>query len=194
MHEALSFVNNANQNGSPLSNNYPSTMLWLNLDTSLSIESFLLHLLEFIDLPSTAIVFIVQLLEIVHIVFTLVALCFTSFTLCLCTSSYSRSSLCWYLVSFFVCLLAFLTGLAVILLIVVWQSSGLPTLSNQFGDQYYLDRSLNWCFWLAVGINSAVLFSSLLILLYILIRMILIYIRNKTGAKSSAWVTLISFF
>lgn len=189
MHESLSLVDRSTN--ASTSNNFPTTMLWLNLDSTLAIESFLIHLLAFIDLPTTAIVFVVQLLEIVHIIFTLVALCFTSFTLCLCTSSRSKSSLCWYLVSFFMCLIAFLTGLGVIVLVVVWQSSSLPTLTNQFGDQYFLERSLNWCFWLAVGINSAVLFSSLLILLYILLRMILMYIRSRTVSKTtSTWVSL----
>lgn len=191
MHENLSLVDRATNLS--LANNYPTTMLWLNLDSTLAVESFLINLLAFIDLPTTAIVFVVQLLEIVHIVFTLVSLSFTSFTLCLCTSSRSKSSLCWYLVSFFMCLIAFLTGLGVIVLVVVWQTSELPILTNQFGDQYFLERSLNWCFWLAVGINSAVLFSSLLILLYILLRMILIYIRSRTVAKTSTWVNKFYF-
>ena len=192
MHEELAFMDaptSKNTTSPLLSNHYPSTLLWLNLDSSMSIESFLIHLLAFVDLPSSAIIFVVQLLEIAHIVFTLVALCFTSFTLCLCTSSYSKSSLCWYLVSFFMCLIAFMSGLGVIVLIIVWQASNLPALANQFGDEYFLDRSFNWCFWLAVGIDSALLLASLLILLYILLRIILIYIRNRTIAKTnSTWV------
>lgn len=164
------------------SNNFPQSMLWLDTD-SVSMESFLIQLLHFIELTTTNI-FTVQILEILHIIFTLITLCFTSFTLCLCTSH--KSSLCWYLVSFFMCLISFLTGLAVIVLIVVWQTSTLPNIKNQFGDDYYLERSFNWCFWLAVGINSAILLASLLILLYILIRTILLYVRNKANKAALA--------
>jgi hypothetical protein len=66
-------------------NMYPQTMLWLSGDVNNYYQSFLIKLLQFIDLKGS-LVFLIQVLEIVHIIFVFLTLSFTSYTLCLCSN------------------------------------------------------------------------------------------------------------
>lgn len=150
------------------------SLLWLNSDSSISFQAFLVNFLSFIEI-SSANIFTIQILEILHLIFTFLTFCSTSFTLCLCSKN--RTSICWYLVCYFLCLVSFLTGLAVIIIIIVWQTSSLPSL---VGTQAFLmSKSFNWCFWTAVGINSSLFSASFLIFCYILIGSILNYNKHK---------------
>jgi hypothetical protein len=66
-------------------NMYPQTMLWLNGDVNNYYQSFLIKLLQFIDLKGSY-VFLIQILEIVHLIFAFLTVTFTSYTLCLCAN------------------------------------------------------------------------------------------------------------
>lgn len=153
-----------------ITNNY--SMLWLNSGA----DSFLVEYLSFIELSSSNI-FIIQILEIIHLIFTALAFSSTAFTLCMCSKK--RTGLCWYLICYFLCLISFLTGLAVIILIIVWQVSPLPALLVSQGFTITKSKLFSWCFWTAVGINASLFFASLLILCYIIIGSIMSYNKRK---------------
>ena len=110
-------LRDASTPGVTYNNSYPYSMLWLNADINKPNDAFLVKFSQFIDL-TTSNLFIVEILEILHLVFIFFAFCFTSFTVCLC----SPRSFCWYLVCLLLSLLAFLLGAAVIGLLVYWDT------------------------------------------------------------------------
>lgn len=154
-----------------------NSMLWLNSDSSNGgFQSFLVNFLSFIEL-SSANIFTVQILEIIYLIFTFLTFSASSLTLCLCSKN--RTSLCWYLICYFLCLISFLTGLAVIIIIIVWQTTSLPSLEGT--QAFIMSKSFNWCFWTSVGINSSLFFASFLILCYIIVSSILSYNNRKNS-------------
>ncbi|CAF0819532.1 unnamed protein product [Brachionus calyciflorus] len=163
-------------------NSYPASMLWISSDLNNQIQSFVLKLLDFIQLQNVNI-FTIQILEILHLIFTFLTMCFTSFTLCLCTTH--KSSLCWYLVCFLLSLIAFFSGLVVLILIVIWQTNPLINLVDSIGNRLFMNKSYGWCFWISVGTNTAILISSILILLYILISTIILFKFDKEKKRRS---------
>jgi hypothetical protein len=154
-------------------NAYPRSMLWLNSDINNEAYSFLNKFLKFIDLKSASL-FTVQILEILHLIFTFFSFAFTSFTLCLCTSH--KQSISWYLVSFFMSVISFLAGIAVIILIYIWiRNSG-----SIFSDNSIeFKMTYNWCFWSAVGINGMICLAAFLILMFVLVASIIYYKNVK---------------
>lgn len=163
-------------------NNFPQSKLWLNADINNIIESFLIKFLTFINWKNSYL-FCWQILEIIHLIFTFLTFCLTSFTLCLCTNH--KSSLCWYLVSFFICLISHLTGLSVIIIMIYCQMNNAPYLVDNQMNKQILVKTYNWCFWAAVGINSSLMFACFLILLYILIATFYLYRKNKYIKKKT---------
>jgi hypothetical protein len=178
MHQELEFYDLNSYSSSR--NSYPQTMLWLNIDANSAIQSFLIRFSQYINIKSVYL-FVIQILEIMHLVFTFLTLCFTSFTLCLCSNK--SSSLCWYFVCFFMSMISLLSGASVCLLIYSWQMSPSPQLRNINGHTVKMVKSLNWCFWVAVGLNASIVLASLLILVYIIAVSILISIRRNKKYK-----------
>lgn len=66
-------------------NTYPHSMQWLNADVNDFHQSFLVKLLQYIGLKSSFL-FLMQILEILQMIFLFLTLVFTSYTLCLCTN------------------------------------------------------------------------------------------------------------
>ena len=150
------------------------SMLWLNADVP--SQSFLALFMNFIKLYFSNI-FIVQVIEILHVIFTFLSFCFTSLTLCLCSKH--KTSLCWFLVCYFVTLVSFATGLTVIILIITWQMIPISTLVSSQTNSLSVTKAFNWCFWASVGINASILFASFLILSFILFSSIRFYKQKK---------------
>lgn len=162
-------------------NMYPQSMLWLNADLNDKSETFLMKLLQFINLKSYDL-FIVQILEIIHLIFIFLTFCFQSYTLCLCSDH--KSSLCWYLVCLFLCIITFLTGLSSIILIVMWQMM-LGPFVNIGSSLISVQKTFSWCFWVAVGINSSIFLAAILILLYLIITTVILYKQSKERKNKS---------
>lgn len=178
MHQELEFKDNST--GLIYRNFFPRSTHWISSDFDNQIQSFVIKLLQFLKLQNVNI-FTIQILEILHLVFTFLTMCFTSFTLCLCTTH--KSSLCWYFVCFLLSLIAFFAGLVVLILVVVWQRELLPNLFDQAGNQLVLIKSFDWCFWISVGSLFGIILSAFLILLYILISTIIIFNKDKAVKK-----------
>jgi hypothetical protein len=157
-------------------NAYPQSMLWLNSDVNNFQQSFLIKLLQFIDLKQSY-VFMIQILEILHFIFSFLTVSFTSYTLCLCTGH--KSSLCWYFACCFLCIIAFSLGTAVLILIILWPLGENLILKTQFFEEYKLVKTFGWCFWYSVGINSIMCLAVVLILIYLIISSITIYQHNR---------------
>ena len=155
-------------------NAYPQSMLWLNADANDVNSAFLLKLTQFIDL-AMANLSVVQILEIVHLIFTFLAFCFTAFTLCLCESS----AFCWHLLCLLFSLLSFLLGASVIGLLVYWDTfatSHVNLLDSQMKGASLI-KDYNWCFWAAVGVNATLLLACILILVYVFVAVCIIYLK-----------------
>lgn len=148
-----------------VSNTFPLSMLWLGAEST-GMQAFLAKFSQFINLK-TANLFTIQILEIMHLIFTVLALAFTAFTLCLCASR--KSALCWYLVCFFLSSVSFLNGLAVIVLVLLWQSSLFQDFKFQLTENQYTYKTLGWSFWVAVGAIASIFFAALHTLIYIFI-------------------------
>ncbi|RNA18319.1 hypothetical protein BpHYR1_039040 [Brachionus plicatilis] len=178
MHQELEIRDNGT--GLVYRNFFPLSTHWISSDFDNQIQSFVIKLLQFLELQNVNI-FTIQILEILHLIFTFLTLCFTSFTLCLCTTH--KSSLCWYLVCFLLNLIAFIAGLVVLILVVVWQRVPLSNLLDQSDNQIVLVKSLDWCFWLSVGSLSGIIIAAFLILLYILISTVILFNQDKAVKK-----------
>jgi hypothetical protein len=174
MNQDLELVDN---NSNHFKNSFPQSMLWLNGD-----DSFLEMFIKFINLKMSNL-FIIQTLEILHLIFTFLTFTFTSFTVCLTSNSNANKSLCWYFVCFIMALVAFLSGLAVIILIIIWQTLNTPLLRDEMGRRIIVKKDFGWTFWTSVGILSLILLASSLILLHILIESLIYYFRCKKIAK-----------
>lgn len=178
MHQELEFKDIIT--GLVYRNFFPLSTNWISSDLDNQIQSFVIKLLQFLELQNVNI-FTIQILEILHLVFTFLTMCFTSFTLCLCTTH--KSSLCWYFVCFLLSLIAFITGLVVLILLVVWQRVLSPNLLDPSSNKIVLIKSFDWCFWLAAGSLLGILIAAFLILLYILISIIIIFNQDKALKK-----------
>jgi hypothetical protein len=145
-------------------NTYPlsQTMVWFNIDPNGINESFLYMFIQFMNIKNSHL-FTIQILEIIHFIFTFLSLCFTSVTLCLCSKK--NSPLCWYTVCFFMNIVSLAMGLTVIILLALWQRSN----KSIFLNYYQIVKTLGWSFWLAVGINSTIVAAGFTIILYIII-------------------------
>jgi hypothetical protein len=174
MNQDLELVDN---NSNRFKNSYPQSMLWLNSD-----DSFLERFIKFINIKMSNL-FIIQTLEILHLIFTFLTFTFTSFTVCLTGNANTNKSLCWYFVCFIMALVAFLSGLAVIILIIIWQTINTPLLKDEMGRRIIVKKDFGWTFWTSVGILSLILLASSLILLHILIESLIYYFRCKKMAK-----------
>ena len=159
MHQRLELVD---ANGVSSNDGSPS-MLWLSSSGS---QAFLAKFAQFINLNSGNL-FTIQILSIMHLLFTILAFSFTALTLCLCASK--RASLCWYLACFFLSLVSMLLGLATIILFSLWKMSVLPDFRSQLSENQSTSKSFGWCFWVSVGALVSILVASLHILLYLLI-------------------------
>jgi hypothetical protein len=157
-------------------NTFPQSMLWLNADVNSPSDGFLLKFAQFIDL-ATSNLFVVQILEILHLIFTMLAFCFTAFTLCLCRAD----AFCWHLICLILSLLSFLLGATIIGLLVYWESYSTShvTLVDNLNRNISFSKTYNWCFWAAVGINSSLLAACFLILVYVLVAVCTIYMNGQ---------------
>ena len=160
-------------------NLYPQSMLWLDGDVNNFYQSFLMRLLQFVDLRASHL-FLVQILEILHLIFAFLTVAFTSYTLCLCGNQ--PSSICWYTACFLLCACSFGTGLAVLVLLVLWPAGSRLALQSQFSESYAVVKTFSWGFWYAVGINGTMLLVCALMLIYLLISSAAIY-RRKANLK-----------
>ena len=174
MNQDLELVDN---NSNRYKNSFPQSMLWLNTD-----DSFLEKFIKFINLKMSNL-FIIQTLEILHLIFTFLTFTFTSFTVCLTGNANTNKSLCWYFICFIMALVAFLSGLAVIILIILWQTMNTPLLRDEAGRRIIVKKDFGWTFWTSVGILSLILLAGSLILLHILIESLIYYFRCKKIAK-----------
>lgn len=163
-------------------NSYPQSMLWLNADSNKPSESFLVKFAQFIDLP-VANLFVVQILQILHLTFIFFSFSFTSFALCLCSSE----SFCWYIFCLFLSLISFLLGASVLGLLVYWDTFHTDhiTLVDDQMRRLMLQKDYNWCFWASVGINSAILLACFLILIYILVSVCIACLKSSRQKSSS---------
>jgi hypothetical protein len=131
---------------------------------------------------NTSSLFIVQVLQIIHLIFTFLAFTFTSFTVCLSSSNIYKRSVCWYFVCFFMSLVSFLCGLVVIILLIIWQKTSLNLLDEN-GIQILGFKDFGWTFWVSVGIHCLICLAGFLILLHILIESMIIYFSDKKIRK-----------
>lgn len=161
-------------------NPYPQSMLWLNSD-----ENFLERFVKFIELKMSNL-FIVQTLELLHLIFAFLAFTFIAFTVCL--SSNNSKSLCWYFVCFVLSMVTFSSGIVVVILIIFWQTAGSPSFKDESGRQVLMKKEFGWTFWTSVGINSVILLAATLIILHILVESFIYYFRSKKIIKHNKQV------
>ena len=161
-------------------NSFPQSMLWFNADVNSAGDGFLLKFSQFIDLVPSNLT-IVQILEILHLIFTMLAFCFTAFTLCLCRAD----AFCWHLICLLLSLIAFLLGATVVALLVYWTStlSHVTLVDKLLMRNISFAKNYNWCFWAAVGINVALLAACFLILVYVLVAVCLIYMNGRRNPQ-----------
>jgi len=160
-------------------NSFPQSMLWFNADVNSAGDGFLLKFSQFIDLVPSNLT-IVQILEILHLIFTMLAFCFTAFTLCLCRAD----AFCWHLICLLLSLIAFLLGATVVALLVYWTSTqSHVTLVGDLMRSISFVKNYNWCFWAAVGINAALLAACFLILVYVLVAVCVIYMSGRRNPQ-----------
>lgn len=92
--QIVTLTNQLTQITSVSSNN----MLWQNAGYSSSNQSFVFYFLSFIQLSSTHI-FVIQVLEVLHLIFAFFSFLSTSLILCLCSNNHI--SPCWLVFFFF---------------------------------------------------------------------------------------------
>lgn len=172
----LSILDITNNN---LSADNMQSMRWTTGDTK--SNSFVYRFLAFISLTSSTI-YALQILEILHLIFTLLTFCATSVTLCLCTNK--KASLAWYLVCYLLCILSFLLGLAVIVILIAWQTSSKPPLAA--AQTLSLIKDFGFCFWLSVVVQILLLSTSFFILTYVIVASISLYRKHREMAKRLA--------
>lgn len=154
--------------------NSSSSVLWLDAQYSNSYSSFVFNYLSFIELSSTS-VFVVQILQVLHLIFTFLSLVSISLIVCLCTNK--LISPCWYMFCFILAIIALSVGLAVIILCAVWQASSMPHLTSD--SQIQLSKNFSWCWGVSLGVNSCLFIASLLIISFIIIDSLLLYEERK---------------
>jgi hypothetical protein len=151
-----------------------SSMLWLDATySSLAQSSYVYYFLSFIELASSSI-FLIQILEVLHLIFMFLGFTTTSLVFCLC--SRRLISPCWHLISFILNSIGFITGLSVIILIIVWQTSIANPIFNSL-IQY--NKNFGWCFYVSIGINCCLFIASLLILVFIIVDSMFLYEERK---------------
>ena len=156
------------------------SMPWPAGNTKLQPDSFVNWLMAFLNMSSSS-VFAVQVLEILHFIFAGLTFCATSLTLCLCANR--RASLTWYLACLLLCTISFALGLAVLIILVIWQTGHMPSLVTTTTISLSLGKSFGFCFWLAVGITVGLLLSAVLLIVYILINGIALHNEKQRVGK-----------
>jgi len=162
-------------NPTVVASNVP-TMRWTTGD--MTSNTFVYMLITLIGVNSSTI-FGVQIIEILHLIFTVLTLAATSVTLCLCTNR--RASLAWYLVCFLMNLVSMFLGLAVIIIIIAFQTQ---TLEDITPSTLVTVKGYGFCFWLSVAIQCLLVGSACLILTYIIIASVAWYEKNKDAARN----------
>lgn len=151
------------------------TMRWTTGD--MKSNTFIYMYITLIGLSSSTI-FGIQILEILHLIFTLLTMCATSVTLCLCTNR--RASLAWYLVCFLLTLLSMFLGLAVIIIAIAFQA---VPINNLGPSTLTVVKGFGFCFWLSVVVQCLLVGSACLILTYVIIASCTWYQKNREAAK-----------
>ena len=154
------------------------SMRWPTDSASINTHSFIYLYMSLIELPS-ANVFTVQILEILHFVFTILTFCATSVTLCLCTNK--KASLAWYLVCFLLCLLSLMLGTAVLVTMAAWRAALMPNLSSV--QKLTLLKDFGFCYWLSVTVQVLLFISSVFLMAYVIIAAIAMYKKSKEDCK-----------
>ena len=143
-------------------------------------DTFTEYMLKFLYL-NVGNLFLVQLLQVIHIIFTLLAAVCTAFILCLRTVCMR-----WYLISLFMACVSFACGLATILLVVVWLVLPIPVLYDEHAQSVApIGKALGWTFWASVGVNSAIMIAICLIALHTLIAATIMCCRKRRRNKTA---------
>ena len=159
------------------------SMPWPAGNTQLQPDSFVNWLMAFLNMSSSS-VFAVQVLEILHFIFAGLTFCATSFTLCLCANR--RASVTWYLACLLLCTISLMLGLAVLIILVIWQTGQMPSLvatTTTTAISLSLVKSFGFCFWLAVAIIAGLLLSAVLLIVYTLINAIALHNEKQRFGK-----------
>lgn len=145
------------------------SVLWIS-----SYNNYLLELTDLIDYNLST-VFIVEVLEILHIIFTFLTICMLFIILCLCHKKYfGRGVRLWHFVSFLLLLISFFMGLGTIIQMSIWAGN------NQMNTK---SVSYNWCFWCLVGDTSAQFIALLLLLINLIFACISCYKKANKEEK-----------
>lgn len=125
----------------------------------------------------------VQILMILHFIFTFFTLCITFILFCFCSKYPKKLRISSFVISYFISIIAFFTGLAVLIIISVWKTRDDRVPSN---DENKLNIAFQWCYWLFVGELSALFTASLLNFIYVIVLLAINTKRKKTEKKFSS--------
>jgi len=154
------------------------SMRWTTDNQEPNSYSFISMYMSLINLASSN-VFAVQTLEILHLILTVFTFCATSATLCLCTNK--KACLAWFLVCYLLCVISFLLGLAVVLVLIAWQTATLPRLASTTAIIVF--KSYGFCFWLSVAVLVLLFISSIFLLTYIITAAVSLYQKHRKTTK-----------
>ena len=125
------------------------SILWIS-----DFNSYIKELTDLIDYNLST-VFIVEVLEILHLIFTFLVIIMLFIILCLCKKKYfGRGVKLWHFVSYILLLIAFFMGIGTVIELSVWAGN------NQMNTK---SVNFNWCYWCLVADISAQFVSLLLI-------------------------------
>ena len=127
------------------------SVLWIS-----SYNYYLRELTNLIDY-NLSMVFIIEVLEILHLIFSFLTISMLFIILCMCQKKYfGRGVKLWHFVSFFLLLISLFMGLGTLIQMSIWVGN------NQMDTK---SVSYNWCYWCLVGDLSAQFIALLLVLI-----------------------------
>jgi len=125
----------------------------------------------------------VQILMILHFIFTFFALCLIFILFCFCSKYPKKLRTSSFVISYFISVIAFFTGLAVLIIISVWKTRDDGVSADNANK---LKITFEWCYWLFVGELSSLFVASLLNFIYVITLVVIVSKRKKVEKKFSS--------